>query len=132
MQLVDCISDGQGELDGQAIAALMQENSIAQLPAIIRQQTPIRVPYVMNLCMLKTSGTTCDIIKHFMFGETLTLENAVCIFHGQPLVIDFGRNHRAGVKPFVYMFQRLGSFQISYARVGLKEMFSSSRTSRVR
>jgi len=68
-----------------------------------------------------------------MFGETLTLENTVCICHdGQPQVIDFGRNHEAGVKPFVYMFQRLGSFQISYARVGLKEMFSASRTSRVR
>ena len=110
MHLVDCIRDWQGELDEKEIAALMQENAIAQLPEIMRPKVPIGVPYAMNLCILKTAEKLY-IIKHFMFGETLTLENAVVICHGQPLVIDLGRNQRSGVKPFVYMFQRLGGFQ---------------------
>ena len=100
MHLVDCIRDWQGELNEGEIASSMQNNSIPELPGIIRPKTAIGVPYVMNLCVLKTAETRYDIIKHFMFDETLTLENAVSIAQGQPLVIDFGRNHRAGVKPF--------------------------------
>ena len=119
--LIDRIEDWEGEFDENRLVSLMQQGMLAELPEIFRPMSAIEIPYQMNLCVLPKGGAKFDIFKHFMFERcTMKLGDALPMVRGQPYLVDFQGNRRAGVKPFIYMFQRLGGLQISSVRVLLR------------
>ena len=115
--IIDCITDWEGELDDSRLIELMQRQAIADLPEIIQPKQAPTIPYMMNLCILKKGGGKLDIYKHFIIPDRLRLQDAIRVAHGHPYLVDFRGNTRAGIKPFIYMFQRLGGLQIAFARV---------------
>ena len=123
---VDRITDWEGELDEGTLVRLMQQGAFADLPEVIRPRQAFEAPFLMNLCILPKGQAKFDIYKHFMFEHNkIRLGDAHQMCRGQPYLIDFRGNRRAGVKPFTYMFQRLGGLQISFARVLRKRQATS-------
>ena len=118
IHFLDVILGFEGLVDHDKIKGLMLQNKVGDLGVPFSPKAAIAVPFAMNLCILKKEDGTHDIYKHFILEERLLIEQIKTVIHGDLLLINFGSNKRAGAKPFVYMWQRLGGHQYHYLRLG--------------
>ena len=111
--VVDIILDVADTFDRESIVALMMVNDYNSLPAPICLKVPIASTYVMNVAILKKPTGSVDVVKHVIFDDPIPTRSAKIILHGSGSLINFGTNTRAGAKPFVYLFHRMGGFQVA-------------------
>ena len=75
--------------------------------------------YLVFAMLLHCSGNALSgnnrnhVYTHVVFGEKLLAKGSSVVIHGDPFLIDFGQNQRAGAKPVMYTRQRLGGLQIT-------------------
>ncbi|CAK0849154.1 unnamed protein product, partial [Prorocentrum cordatum] len=112
--LVDVCLDVDDVFDKVAVLGLMQNHEYLQLPSVLSPKSVIAFNYHMNLCMLPTENNKVEVFKHFVFDGKPTLEIARRACQGDAILVNFGANKRAGPSAFIYLFQRMGGFQVTY------------------
>ena len=122
MHLVEVLKGIDDDFDRDSIAALIVQNEPMKLPSVLCPKKAIVHPFVMNFNIIpleKSEGSAakCDIIKHYVFDNPVPMQVAMEMLHGQPLVINYGSNKKAGAKPFMYLMQRMGGFTAHYYRM---------------
>ena len=108
----------EGVVDDTAmINGLMKTHRLAEPPSILQPKGPVAHNFVMNLAIVpgERAGRV-HVLKHFVFEDKPPLSVALAVVQGHAKLINMGTNKRAGVRPFMYMWQRVGGFQVSHFR----------------
>ena len=115
--LVDVVKDEADDFDRENIRALVTQGLYSELPGALRPKTAIAHGYVMNFSLVPTEGGKCDIVKHYVFENSVPGSVAITLAQGHAMMINYGSNKKAGARPFMYMMQRMGGFAAYFFRL---------------
>jgi hypothetical protein len=115
--LVDVVKDEADDFDRENIRALVTQGLYSELPGVLRPKTAIAHGYVMNFSLVPTEGGKCDIVKHYVFENSVPGSVAITLAQGHAMMINYGSNKKAGARPFMYMMQRMGGFAAYFFRL---------------
>ncbi|CAK0886732.1 unnamed protein product [Prorocentrum cordatum] len=112
--LVDVCLNVDDMFDRVAVLGLMQNHEYLQLPGVLSPKAVIAFNFHMNLCILPAENNKVEVFKHFVFDGKPPLEVARRVCQGDAILVNFGANKRVGPLAFIYLFQRMGGFQVTY------------------
>ena len=88
--LVDVVKDEADDFDRENIRALVTQGLYSELPGALRPKTAIAHGYVMNFSLVPTEGGKCDIVKHYVFENSVPGAVATMLAQGHPMMINCG------------------------------------------
>ena len=111
-----CIGVDDVYADKDAIAQKMISGEVAELPGVLPPKAAIEQAFAMNIAIVPSTSAPgkVDVLKHFVFDDKVQQNVANGVLHGEGKWVEFGSNKRTGIKPFMYMWQRMGGFQVHF------------------
>ena len=128
VHMVDVIKDYEGDIDKEAVKDLMLQNNLADLPAPLCPKAECVIPFTMDVCLIPAPDGKLDVYKHFVFDSPIKVSLAKELMHGETLLIDWGANQKAGPKAFLYLWHRLGGFQVNHWTFQKEDTEKSTKT----
>ena len=128
VHMVDVIKDYEGDIDKEAVKDLVLQNNLADLPTPLCPKAECVIPFTMDVCITPAPDGKRDVYKHFVFDSPIKVSLANELVHGETLLIDWGANQKAGPKAFLYLWHRLGGFQVSHWTFQKEDTEKSTKT----
>ena len=99
--------------DRESIVGLMNVNEVTQLRGVLPPKARVAANYNLNFVILPgNEDGRVNVIKHYVFDGKVAYNVIEVLVQGQPKLINMGQNKRGGFKAFVYLWHRLGGFQV--------------------
>ena len=118
---IDIITDYTGDFDLAEVTSLAKQRRYADLPLPLRSKITVEKTHTMNLIVLQNTaaGNGTDpvpwiILRMYSFEERIPLELVKKMCHGIVHQIDYGSNFRSGSKAVLYMWERMGGYQVRH------------------